>query len=179
MLDYGLSDLEPGRTARMTYLKFEACLSWPKSEEEILEEQLAASPLFPPEELEIFGACGLDLAAYELKAAFVPRGLAGDLDGDGSFDHVAQVRRRSDGKCGLVICRAGTWLHLLGLDGRAVGEALRPVPDRYSRRTWIRPKRTATATRRTREDESCRAPSLSSCASGYCVSSASIFRIRS
>lgn len=34
ILDYGLSDLEPGQKARMTYLRFETCLSWPRSEEE-------------------------------------------------------------------------------------------------------------------------------------------------
>jgi len=30
VIDFGLSDLEPGQKARMTYLKFDACLTWPK-----------------------------------------------------------------------------------------------------------------------------------------------------
>ncbi len=29
ILDYRLADLEPGKQARMIYLKFEACLTWP------------------------------------------------------------------------------------------------------------------------------------------------------
>lgn len=126
VLDYGLSDLEPGQKARMTYLKFEACISWPKSEEEIREDLQATSPLFLPEEVATFGSCGFDLSAYELHAAILPRGQVGDLDGDGSLDHFAQIRRRSDGKRGLVLCRAGTWLQVLGMDERSIGEALRP-----------------------------------------------------
>jgi hypothetical protein len=30
IVDYGLSDLEPDQRARMTYLKFTACLTWPR-----------------------------------------------------------------------------------------------------------------------------------------------------
>lgn len=30
IIDYGLSDLEPGQMARMTYLKFTGCLTWPR-----------------------------------------------------------------------------------------------------------------------------------------------------
>ncbi len=34
VVDFGLSDLESGQRARMTYLKFDACLTWPKSVQE-------------------------------------------------------------------------------------------------------------------------------------------------
>ncbi|GJM44988.1 MAG: hypothetical protein DHS20C21_18300 [Gemmatimonadota bacterium] len=124
VLDYGLSDLEPGGKARMTYLKFDACLRWPKSEEEIQREADDARFEFLPEDLETYGSCGLDLLAYDLHAAFVPRQLVGDLDGDDAFDEIAQIRRKRDGKRGLAVCRAGTWLHVLGMDGGMVGEAL-------------------------------------------------------
>lgn len=137
IVDYGLSDLEPGERARMTYLQFEACLTWPKSDDQRHREADAASREFIPEEVETFGACGLDLSAFALDAAVLPRMLGGDLDGDGALDEVAQIRRRSDGKRGLAVCRAGTWIHLIdtvapeGEDMRpgfagSAGEGLRP-----------------------------------------------------
>ena len=86
----------------------------------------AVSPAIERECIEIFGSCGLDLASYELAALVLPSTLQGDLDGDGAFDTVIQIRRRSDGKRGLALCRAGTWIHVLGMDGQHVGEALRP-----------------------------------------------------
>lgn len=117
--DKGLSDLNPGKLARMSYLSFEACLRWPKSSEERDAESLS----FTEEDVEIFGACGLDLTRYELHAAITPRSLGGDFDGDGVLDQAAQIRRRSDGARGLALCRAGTRIDVIGMDG-AVG--LRP-----------------------------------------------------
>ncbi|MAK59525.1 MAG: hypothetical protein CMK09_00955 [Ponticaulis sp.] len=63
--DFGLSDLEPGEQARMSYLKFNACLSWPKTEADKASESLDFSEV----DQEIFGSCGLDLAKYRLEAA--------------------------------------------------------------------------------------------------------------
>lgn len=114
--DMGLADLEPGQRARMVYLRFRACLTWPKSAVEIGAESDRASTRFIPEEIEGFAACGLE-SPYELDAWITPRLLGGDFDGDDSLDSVAPVRRRSDGTRGLAVCRAGTSLHLLGFDG--------------------------------------------------------------
>ena len=126
VLDYGLSDLEPGQQSRMTYLKFDTCVTWPKSEDEKQREADQARPDFLPEEIETFGSCGLDLAAYDLSAAILPRQWGGDIDGDDAIDEVAQIRRKIDGKRGLAICRAGTWLDVLGMDGKSVGADLKP-----------------------------------------------------
>lgn len=112
--DYGLSDLAPGETARMTYLEFEACVSWPKTEAEIGAEADAQSLEYLPEEELAFGTCGLDLVSHALDAKILPRILGGDIDGDGSLDEVAQIRRRLDGKRGLALCRAGNGLDWLG-----------------------------------------------------------------
>ncbi|MGF1543776.1 MAG: hypothetical protein ACFB00_04635 [Parvularculaceae bacterium] len=85
VLDYGLADLAAGERARMNYLKFDACLSWrrdPAERDRLLD---AASLDFTAEDREVFGACGLDLDAYDLHAAFAPRVLGGDIDGDGAL----------------------------------------------------------------------------------------------
>jgi len=116
VLDYGLADLEPGERARMNYLKFDACVSWPRSQAERVRLADLASPVFSDEDRETFGACGLDLVTYDLDATRTPRTLGGDIDGDGALDEVAQVQRRADGKRGLALCRAGTWLDLIGFD---------------------------------------------------------------
>ncbi|MEO8603079.1 MAG: hypothetical protein ABI629_10940 [bacterium] len=113
--DMGLADLEPGAQARMVYLRFRACLTWPRSAAEISAASARGSTRFTPEEIEIFAACGLK-SPYELNAWITPRRFGGDFDGDGSLDSVATVVRRSDGKRGLAVCRAGTYLHLLGFD---------------------------------------------------------------
>jgi hypothetical protein len=116
--DMGLADLAPGEQARMVYLKFTACLTWPKSAALMREERDRSSPTFTPEEIETLGACGLR-SPYEPKAYITPRMLGGDLDGDDAHDHAALVTRTTDGKFGLAVCRAGTYLELVGFD-RAV-----------------------------------------------------------
>ncbi len=126
--EQGLTQLNPGQRARMNYLKFQACLSWPITpidalalqRQEIATERRQralddASPNYASEEVETLGSCGLDLSRFEMKSSILPRLLAGDLDGDGAFDEVFQVQRKRDGKHALALCRAGTWLHLLGL----------------------------------------------------------------
>ncbi len=122
--DMGLAELAVGQKARINYLKFSACITWSKSQEEQQVEADLASPTFTEEDLEHFGGCGLDLGTYDLHAALLPRKLGGDLDGDGALDEIAQVRRKADGKRGLALCRAGTWLELLGFDGRSIGADL-------------------------------------------------------
>ncbi|MCB1183594.1 hypothetical protein KDM41_09170 [bacterium] len=111
ILDFRLTPPEPGRRARLTDLRFEACLAWPRPDPSASAEASSA-----PEDVEIFGACGLGRAGFALDAAFAPPALTGDLDGDGSHDRLVQVRRRSDGRRALALCRAGTWLHVMGPD---------------------------------------------------------------
>lgn len=115
IVDYGLADLDKDEKARMVYMKFFSCLTWPKTEEEIKIEADFNSTVYIAEEKEIFGSCGLR-PPYELNAYALPRTLGGDIDGDGSLDIYAPIKRSSDGKRGLAICRAGTWFHLLGFD---------------------------------------------------------------
>lgn len=122
IIDFGLANPVPGQRARMNYLSFDACLTWPRPHDETLSLLDQASLTYLDEERELFGSCGLDLQRYELAARYLPRTLGGDLDGDGSLDEVAQIRRRSDDQRGLAICRAGTWLHLLGFEPSATGK---------------------------------------------------------
>ncbi len=70
--DYGLADLEPGQQARMVYLRFEACLTWPAAYDPPPPEPVG----FVPEDIERIRACGLDefAAARTLPAAAALRG---------------------------------------------------------------------------------------------------------
>lgn len=124
IVDFGLADLDKGEKARMVYMKFFACLTWPKTEKEIREEADFNSTVYLPEEKEIFGSCGLR-PPYVLNAYVLPRTLGGDIDGDGSLDVYAPVKRTTDGKRGIAVCRAGTWFHLLGFDEK-VNPDLKP-----------------------------------------------------
>ena len=114
IVEYGLANPVPGTRARMNYLKFDACLSWPRADDETQALLDQASLDYADEDREIFARCGLDLQRYELSARHLPRMLGGDIDGDGALDQVAQVRRVQDDRRGLAICRAGTWLDLAG-----------------------------------------------------------------
>ncbi len=125
VLDFGLAGLEPGERARMNYLQFEACLSWPRSEAEQSALADAASFEYTETDLETFGSCGLALDDYRLDAWWLPRLVGGDLDGDGSLDAAAQIERRADGRRGMAICRAGTWLELLGFSDQSLGPGVR------------------------------------------------------
>lgn len=129
--DMALSGLEPGGRARIDYLRYSACLMWPKTDQEIAAEANARSLDFLPEEEEMMRACGLD-GAYALDARFAPRLLSGDFDGDDAHDYAAFVRRTSDGARGVAICRAGAWLDILGLDGPVPGS---PMDDQYAAMT--------------------------------------------
>lgn len=108
--DMQLADLERGRQARLTRLRFNVCLTWPKKLDADVADRHATA--FAPEEVERFAACGLR-SPYELNAWITPRQLDGDLDGDGALDAVATVVR-TDGARGFAVCRAGTHLELLG-----------------------------------------------------------------
>lgn len=125
IIDLGLDNSAQGDRARLNYLKFDACLSWPRDPEEAAQLEDEASLEFLPEDLETFGACGLSLRSHGLSAVFAPRQLGGDIDGDGALDEVAQVIRTGDGRRGLALCRAGTWLEKIDFeDGDVTG--LRP-----------------------------------------------------
>jgi hypothetical protein len=112
--DMGLADLDKGRNARMNYLKFRVCLSWPKTAEESLGASDLEDPTYREEELEVIFGCGLDASLYEPSAWILPRMLSGDLDGDDSHDHATPIVRKSDGKRGISICRARTWNTVIG-----------------------------------------------------------------
>ena len=114
--EYGLTDLKEGEKARMVYMEFAACLTWPKSEDEKREGDDASSPVYIAEELESIARCGLDLENYTLDARFLPRQLGGDFDGDGAGDQIVQITRKSDGRAGLAVCRASTWLNAIGIE---------------------------------------------------------------
>lgn len=116
VVDYGLANPEPGTKARMNYLKFDACLTWPRSDEERDHLLDRASTTLTDEDREVFGTCGLDLSAYDMVAPFPPRTIQGDFDGDGSWDDVVRVQRKSDRRTGLALCRAGTWLDIVGYE---------------------------------------------------------------
>ncbi|MEO0398374.1 MAG: hypothetical protein AAF224_03000 [Pseudomonadota bacterium] len=145
ILDYGLAGLEPGQRARMNYLEFNACLAWPRSDAERDWLKDRESLVFTDEDKEMFGACGLDLNAFELNAAFAPRTLGGDIDGDGALDQIAQINRRTDNKRGLALCRAGERLSLIGIDD-ALGDAVAPrFVDQLEAWHWIEKDRPAPA----------------------------------
>ncbi|WP_417470214.1 hypothetical protein [Maricaulis sp.] len=110
--DYGLADLEPGERARLVYLRFDACLYFPRTEEEQQAAADLASPVFLPEEVEQLRDCGLT-SDYELEAWMLPRTLGGDFDGDGALDIAAPVRRTRDQSRAIAICRAGSWIDVL------------------------------------------------------------------
>jgi len=114
ILDIGLSDLSEGEKARMSYLKFSVCLSWPKTVEEIHAEKVTSNPSYDDADRQLIYGCGLDYKKFALSAWLLPRLLEGDVDGDGALDQFAPIIRKRDGRRGLAICRAGTWVSLYG-----------------------------------------------------------------
>ncbi len=121
--DMGLADLEPGQRARMNYINFAVCMTWPKTARERQREaaELAAmSELrkITPELIEMMGSCGLDYDLYEITPFLTPVELGGDFDGDGSNDQAVPVVRKTDGKRGLFLCRALTYGKVIGMSGR-------------------------------------------------------------
>jgi len=124
--DFGLADLKPGEKARLVYLRFHGCLIWPG------ETPPTPPPMtVSPETEEIFRACGLP-PGYAIATRLNRVSLGGDFDGDGSLDEAVLARRKGDGQHGLAVCRAGTWLDLVGFD-RAIGEL---VPAYFDRIDW-------------------------------------------
>jgi hypothetical protein len=113
ILDYGLADLLPGQQARMVYLAFEVCLTWPSRYDPVVPLVELAMDAGTVERIR---ACGLD-PALEPVALFDPVALDGDFDGDGVLDLAVPVVRSADGKRAVAICRAGTWLQVVGLEG--------------------------------------------------------------
>lgn len=139
VLDYGLANTAPGETARMNYLEFDACISWPRGAVEQARLEDLASPDYTEKDREMFGACGLDLNDNELDARYLPRTLGGDIDGDGALDNIAQIRRTSDGKRGLALCRAGAWMHPIGYDGETPGDLTPGYIDQIENWQWLAP----------------------------------------
>ena len=122
ILDMGLSDLSRGEQARMTYLKFQACLTLPQPS--IVDEQQwasalaasrsaidAANPHYSDADREQLGACLRGMGDTELAARVLPRLLSLDIDGDNALDIVVQTREPATDERGILLCRAGTWAH--------------------------------------------------------------------
>jgi hypothetical protein len=112
IIDFGLADLAPGERARMVYLRFEACLIWPSE----FDPPPSLPADFEPEDIERMRACGLD-QSLRPKPFLQPPLFEVDFDFDGAWDIAMPVERISNGKRAIAICRAGTWLHIIGLDG--------------------------------------------------------------
>ena len=131
--DYGLADLEPGKRARMVYMKFHGCVAWNRGS---YEHTLASSadPEIAKNVADAFAECGLDAALYKLSGRMA-RGREGgqrawqepDLDGDHLRDLAVPVTRMSDDAPGVAMClRKDRRLVLAGFDGR-IGKHLDPV----------------------------------------------------
>ncbi|MGB3626672.1 MAG: hypothetical protein WA989_12635 [Henriciella sp.] len=142
ILEYGLrgASLEPGSRASMNYLKFDACVSWRRTPSEQHAWQDVRSFEYVSEERELIARCGLDLQSAELDARYLPRQLGGDIDGDGAGDEVVQIKSTNGDKRGLALCRAGTWISVIGLDGKGLGDGLPPgAIDQIEDWHWISP----------------------------------------
>lgn len=121
--DMGLADLEPGQQARMNYLKFNVCMTWPKTDKEKQKEAAEVAAMtelrkITPELIEFMGSCGLDYELYQITPFLTPVELGGDFDGDDSHDQAVPIIRKADGKRGLFMCRALTYGKVLGMSGR-------------------------------------------------------------
>lgn len=103
--------------------RIEAADTQAKAESDVHAEADLASREVLPTEIEQMRACGLP-EAYVLDAWVTPRMLSGDFDGDDVLDLAAYVRRAADDARGVAICRAGTWLDVLGVDGPVPGSPM-------------------------------------------------------
>lgn len=129
--DMGLADLEPGQKARMNYINFSVCMTWPKTDREKQKEAAETAAMtelrkVTPELIEMMGSCGLDYEFYQITPYLTPVELGGDFDADDAHDQAVPVIRKADGKRGLFICRAGTWGQVVGMTGR-MGEHMTPA----------------------------------------------------
>ena len=120
--DMGLADLEPGKQARMNYLKFDVCMTWPKTDREKQREAEETARMtelrkVTPELIEFMGSCGLDYELYQITPFLTPVDLGGDFDGDDSHDQAVPIIRKTDGKRGVFMCRALTYGKVLGMSG--------------------------------------------------------------
>ncbi len=136
--DMGLADLEPGQKARMNYLKFNVCMSWPKTDKEKQKEAAETAKMtelrkVTPELMEMMGGCGLDYAAYQITPFLTPVELGGDFDADDAHDQAVPIVRKADGKRGLFLCRALTYGNVVGMTGR-MGAHL--MPDYFDNVDW-------------------------------------------
>jgi len=111
-VDYGLADLDPGETARLVYLNFTACLIWPRAYDPPPPEPIG----FEDADIERIYACGLN-ASLRPDPWLQPPLFEIDVDLDGAWDFAMPIERIADGKRGIAICRAGTWLDVIGLEG--------------------------------------------------------------
>ncbi len=94
------------------------CASIARTGDQDTEEFGRPEPTSPfalaPETREIIAACGLDLRRYTPVAGPGGETIGDDFDGDGSLDFAVRIERREDLQIGVAVCRAGTWLNLLG-----------------------------------------------------------------
>lgn len=127
LLDHTLTPPDAGERAGLASMRFQACLTWPHPTPEQEADWTARreasqrahdarDPTYSPEEREAIGRCGLDLTRHRLQADVLPRLLELDVDGDDALDALYPVRRVRDGARMLALCRAGTWLELIGPD---------------------------------------------------------------
>lgn len=129
--DMGLADLEPGAKARLNYLKFNVCMTWPKTEREVQLEAAEDAEMtelrkVTPELIEMMGSCGLDYEMYQITPYLIPVELGGDFDADDAHDQAVPIVRKADGKRGLFFCRALTYGNVVGMTGR-MGAHLTPA----------------------------------------------------
>jgi hypothetical protein len=131
--DFGLADLEPGKRARLVYMKFRGCVEWDPGHRETTLAQTAAPGVAAGPVIAAMEACGLDANTYRLSDRMGGGREGGqrpwlepDLDGDALNDLVVPITRLSDDAPGLAIClRQDKKLALVGYDGR-IGKHLDP-----------------------------------------------------
>ncbi|WP_339949480.1 hypothetical protein [uncultured Albimonas sp.] len=134
--DLGLADLARGERARAVWMRFSACLTWPKTPGEIAAEADAASPLYTPGERARLAACGLT-EAETADPWLLPRALAGDFDGDGGGD-LAVPARRAGGR-EIVLCLSRDRRLSVGPGAPGLPDDLLPRLEAWSVEPGVRP----------------------------------------
>ncbi len=145
VLDYGLAGLDKDQRARMNYLQFDACITRKRSDAEIRALADSTHLDYDSQDIETFGSCGLDLERFELSAPFVPRSTGGDIDGDDALDEIAQIIHSRSQRRGLALCRAGTWISVVGAGGADMPGLSMGYLDQVEAWHWLSRKNNETA----------------------------------